>query len=318
MLSRFQKQALCAAAALAIVISCGEVAAKRLASLSPASAIETGVHWASPGDFARLKRLGHQFAVVSLDGSASNWREVFDAAEKAGIRLIAGLHPYPYRLVRGRWHIDLAGRQFIEYAASRPALVKAIYVFNEPYWVDPESNSNTPCGTYSADDLRSLREEIRILWPRALVYHDFGRPSLWAPGGPMQRSHPCVARRYSDVTGVTDLAGIWFYPVNAGDGYRREELVRSMRDEVAYVTREMRAEPIILGQAFRCENCTDGTRMPTLDEIRDVNCTLRWIGPQGISWYPWRQPAYQDSLVHHEELWEAIGPRGCPEGRAGL
>jgi hypothetical protein len=131
----------------------------------------------------------------------------------------------------------------------------------------------------------------------------------------MQQSHACVGTRYADVTGIADFAGIWFYPVNAGDGYRREQLVRSMREEVAYVTSEMGAEPIILGQAFRCKDCTDGTRMPSLDEIRDLNCTLRWIAPQGISWYPWRQPAYEDSLVKHEELWEAIGPRGCPEGR---
>ncbi len=288
---------------------------KRLSAPSPASTVETGVHWATLTDFALLKRLGYQFAVVSLDRDPNHWREVFDAAETAGIRLIPGLHPYPFHLEKGRWEIEPAGRQFIRYARGRSAVVKALFLFNEPYWVDPATGDNSPCGAFSAAELRQLRSDVRQLWPRALVYHDFGRPSLWAPGGSMERGYRCVGSRYADTSGIADFAGIWFYPVNAGEGYRREEFVRSIREEVTYVTRAMGAEPIVLGQAFRCERCTDGTRMPTLDEIRDLNCTLRWIGPQGISWYPWRQPLYEDSLANHRDLWEAIGPRGCPEGR---
>ena len=314
MLSGFQIRVLCSATAFATAMSCSDVVAKRLRPPSPASAIETGVHWAAPADFTQLKQLGYQFAVVSLDRDPDHWREVFDSAEKAGIRLVAGLHPYPYRLQGEHWEIEPVGRQFISYAQARGRLVKALFVFNEPYWVDPATVSNSPCGAISAAELRELRTEIRRIWPHAKIYHDFGRPSLWAPGAAMQREHPCVGRRYADVKDIADFAGIWFYPVNAGEGYRREELVRTMRDEVAYVTHEMRAEPILLGQAFRCKNCTDGTRMPSLDEIRDLNCTMRWIGPQGISWYPWRQPAYDDSLANHKELWEAVGPRGCPEG----
>ncbi len=315
MLSRFQKRVILATGALILAISCGEVAASRLSAPTPASAIETGVHWAGPEDFALLKRLGYQFAVVSLDRDPDHWRAVFDAAEKAGIRLVAGLHPYPYHLGRNGWEIETVGRKFLEYARSRAGLMKALFVFNEPYWLDPSTGANSPCGAFSAEELRGLRAEIRKVWPRALVYHDFGRPSLWAPGGAMQRQHACVGARYADAAGIADYAGIWFYPVNAGGTYRRDEFVRTMRDELAYVTREMHAEPILLGQAFRCARCTDGTRMPSVDEIRDLNCTMRWLGPQGISWYPWRQPVYEDSLANHEDYWEAIGPRGCPDGR---
>lgn len=315
MLSRFQRRVITATSILIVAISCGEVAVKRLKAPSPAAAIETGVHWAAPDDFPMLKRMGYQFAVVSLDRDPEHWAAVFDAAEKAGIRLVAGVHPYPYTWGTHGWEIDSAGRQFLAYAQKRDALVKAVFVFNEPYWLDPSTGANSPCGAFSAEQLRNLRSEIRKIWPRALVYHDFGRPSLWAPGGAMQREHACVGTRYADASGVADYAGIWFYPVNNGEGYRREEFVRTMRDEVAYVARDMRAEPIILGQAFRCARCTHGTRMPTLDEIRDINCTMRWIGPQGISWYPWRQPVYEESLASHEDLWEAIGPRGCPDGR---
>ncbi len=283
---------------------------------TPAGSIETGVHWANPNDFAQLKRLGHQFAIVSLDRDPQHWREVFDAAEKVGIRLIAGLHPYPYRLEAGAWVIEPAGRAFIEFAGQRRAVTKAIYGFNEPYWLDPATGENNPCGVYSAAELRQLRTEIRQIWPQALVYHDFGRPSLWAPGGSMERDNRCVGLRYRDVSQVADYAGIWFYPFQSAEPYQREELVTSMREELAYVTRFMQAEAIMLGQAFRCARCSSGTRMPTVEEIRDLNCTFRWMGPQAISWYAWRQPFYQESLAGHRELWEALGPRGCPDGRS--
>ena len=171
-------------------------AAKIVGTVSPASAIETGVHWAAPTDFAQLKRLGHQFAVVSLDRDPDHWREVFDMADQAGIRLIAGLHPYPYKVnAAGEWEIELVGQQFIKYAQTRAPLVKALFVFNEPIWVDPATGRNTPCGALPAAQLRALRTRIHQIWPRALIYHDFGRPSLWAPELRLDSNkfrHPCL------------------------------------------------------------------------------------------------------------------------------
>ena len=278
------------------------------------SAVESGAHWANPSDFRQLKRLGFQFAVVSLNRDEAHWETVFREAERAGIRLIAGIHPYPYRLEAGQWVIEPVGLRFIEFARKHSVVVKALYGFSEPYWVDPSTGVNTPCGAHSAAELRDLRKWIRRIWPEARLYHDFGRPSLWAPGGAMERDHGCVGNRYADASGVADYAGIWFYPVSGRQGYQREELVRSMREEVAYVTLSMRAEPIVLGQAFRCEGCGEGTRMPTVNEARDINCTLRWIAPHAISWYLWRQPPSRDTLIAHPELWEAIDARGCPDG----
>jgi hypothetical protein len=284
----------------------------------PAQSIETGAHWASPTDFPQLKRLGYQFAVVSLDRDPDHWREVFDAADRSGIRVIAGLHPYPYRLAANReWEIEPIGQQFIKYAQTRGPLVKAIFVFNEPYWLDPATGAKSPCGAVSAAELRNLRSEIHKIWPQSLIYHDLGRPSFWSPGGGMERENPCVGNRYADVAKIADYVGIWFYPVNQRTGYVRDELVRSIRDEIGYVTKVMGAEAIVLGQAFRCARCSNGTRLPSIDEIRDINCTLRWLGPQGISWYPWRQPAYQDSLASRRELWDATGPKACPDGNSG-
>ena len=316
MLNRISKS-LCVAGALALLCSsCEQGSAKRLDELGPAGVIETGAHWAAPTEYAQLKRLGYQFAVITLDRDPDHWREVFDMAERAGIRLIAGLHPYPYRLVRGQWEIEPIGQQFIKYAQTRSTLVKALFVFNEPFWVDPVTGRNSPCGAISAEELRALRADIHRIWPQVRIYHDFGRPSLWTPGGSMERDNACVGNKYADLADVADYAGIWFYPVNASEGYRRDGLIRSMSEEISFVTRRMRAEPVALAQAFRCVRCTDGTRMPTVDEARDINCTLRWLAPQSISWYPWRQTAYRDSLVDHRELWPVTGPGACRDGSA--
>ena len=307
--------ALAAALAMAVCTACEQGAAKRLEDQTSGIALETGAHWASPTEYAQLKRLGYQFAVITLDRDPDHWREVFDLAERAGIRLIAGLHPYPYRLIRGQWEIESIGQQFIKYAQTRSTLVKALFIFNEPLWVDPLTGRNSPCGALSANELRALRSDIRRIWPQALIYHDFGRASLWAPGGSMERDHACVGNKYADMTSVADYAGIWFYPVNVSEGYRRDEMIRAMREEIAFVTRKIGAEAVALGQAFRCVRCTNGTRMPTAEEARDINCTLRWLGPQAISWYPWRQLAYRDDLAGHRELWSATGPGACFENR---
>ena len=211
--------------------------------------------------------------------------------------------------------MEPAGRRFIEFAKSQSTVVKALYGFNEPIWVNPHTGANEPCGALSGGDLRQWRNAVRKIWPEAMIYHDFGRPSLWAPGGSMERDHAgCVGQRYADMAEVADYVGVWYYPVNAREGYQREELVRSLREEVAYVTRRMKAETVLLGQAFRCDRCKNGTRMPSESEMQDLNCTMRWIAPMAISWYPWRQPAYDDSFASHPELWPASGPGACPAG----
>lgn len=304
-----------AAGILALLYSCDRVIAER-SPVAPAAdgGVETGAHWAAPADFLQLKRLGYQFAVITFDADPQHWTEAFDQAERAGIRLIAGLHPYPYRLDKatGEWHIDGVGEEFIAFAQSRSNIVKALYVFNEPYWVDPASGVKNPCGALAANDLRKLRLAIGALWPRVKIYHDIGRPSQWAPGGGYALENPCIDDRFADASGIADLVGVWHYPV-AKQGYDRETLVQALRVELDYVSQRMNAEAIVLGQAFRCSRCAGPTRMPALDEVRDINCTVRWLAPQAISWYPWRQPAYEESLERHRELWPATSPRACQQ-----
>ncbi len=280
-------------------------------SAAPAG-VETGTHWATEADFPTLQGLGYRFVVTTLPNNRGRWETMFNAAEAAGLKLIVGLNPSPYRFSNGSWTILAQGVQFLQYAASRSPLVKAIFVFNEPYWVDPSTGANNICGATPAADLRSLRTAIRGVWPGALVYHDIGQPSAWAPGGTLRRRNPCIADKYADATGVADFVGIWFYPFDGG-GYRRAEMLATLQTEIAYVRSQMGAEPVSANQSFRCGHCSgEATRWPTESELRDYNCAVRALGPHAISWYPWQQTLYDDYLANHPEMWNLTTASACP------
>jgi uncharacterized protein (TIGR03437 family) len=272
---------------------------------------ETGVHWAEPAEFVQLRNLGMQFVVTTVTSAPATWQRAFDAADIAGLRLIVGMNPSPYRLVDGRWTITQAGRDFLLYAARRSSTVKAIFVFNEPYWVDPFTGANDFCGIYSAEQLRQLNTLVRSVWPRAPIFHDIGSPSQWAPGGQVRRSYPCIGDKYADQRDVADFVGIWFYPFEANGVYRKVEALTALRREVDFVRNRMNAEPIVLNQSFLCTNCQEATRYPTPDEMRDWNCAARSLGATSYSWYVWRQNIYQDYLALHPESWPVLSDAAC-------
>ena len=279
--------------------------------LPTAAQVETGTHWAAPGDFVTLKSIGYDFAVTAVTNSPANWKNTLDAAEQAGIRLIVGLTDHShYRLVGDNWTISAAGEAFIRYAASRPALVKALFLFNEPYWVDPWTGRTSTCGVLSALQLRNLRTAVREIWPGALVYHDLGAPSYWAPGGQVNRDYPCIGNKFADQRGVADIAGVWFYPFETS-GYRKDRGIAVLRGEVDFVRRQMGAEPLIAGQAFICRACEEATRWPAAEELQDWNCALRGLNPQAISWYVWKQDLYNDYLSNHPDHWGRTTAASC-------
>lgn len=277
----------------------------------PMEDVETGTHWASYRDFPTLQKLGYGFVITTVHPKdKQEWTETFDAAQSSGLKLIVGLYPEPYSLVDGKWQISPEGESFLRYAASRASLVKAIFVYNEPLWVNPLTKKNDYCGALSASELRALRTAIRGVWPDAKVYHDLGRPSEYAPGGAQPRSFPCVGDRYADTKGVTDFAGIWFYPFDAS-GYRKSYALGELRREITYVQTQMQALPIVLAQSFKCDHCRPAYRFPSPEELKDWNCATRALGPYAISWYPWRQSSYDDDLDKHPEAWSMSGPGAC-------
>ena len=278
----------------------------------PLTAVETGTHWASSGDFVQLRNLGYQYAVVSLTSSETEWKSVFDAADLAGIRLIAGVYPPPYTLTKGTWTISTTGQKFLRYAAFRTTTVKAIFGFNEPYWTNPYTGTTSYCGNLSAAELRALRISIRQVWPDAKVYHDLGNPSAWAPGGVLRKQYDCIGDKYADQTGVADYAGIWAYPFDKNGQYSRADSLSLLASETAFARSQMKAEPVLLGQSFLCPNCGEATRFPTVDELKDWNCALRSLKPESISWYVWKQDLYADYLARHQTHWNATSPSACP------
>lgn len=279
-------------------------------ALSLSAQVETGTHWPTVSDFPRLKSLGYSFVVMTVDGNPLNWANTFDAAEQSGLQLIIGVYNPPYTLSNGSWTIAPSGQSFIRYAQSRAKLVKAIFVFNEPYWVNPWTYQTSLCGQLSAVDLRSLRTEIRKIWPEAKIFHDIGAPQSWAPGGSVHRQNACVGNKYADQTGVADLVGVWFYPFER-TGYLRAEGLATLRSALDFTRSKMSADVVFDAQSFRCRNCGEATRFPTAAEIKDWNCALRELGPQAISWYVWRQSIYDDYLANYPALWPNTSPSAC-------
>ena len=239
-----------------------------------------------------------------------SWKKTFDAAEAAGLKLSVGLYQEPYRLRNGRWSITAEGKAFLRYAASRASIVKSVFVYNEPYWIHPLTERQHECGALSAKELRLLRNAIRAVWPQALVHHDLGDPSKWAPGGTYARRYPCLGETYADQTGVADLVGIWYYQF-VEEGYLRESSLAGLRREIAFVRENMHAEPVVAGQGFRCSHCGEASRWPSAEELKDWNCSLRRLAPHAISWYPWRQDMYEDYLSKHPRLWPLTGAQPC-------
>lgn len=281
-----------------------------LAAAGLQAEVETGTHWPTVSDFPRLKSLGYSFVVMTVDGNPSNWATTFDAAERSGLKLIIGVYNPPYSLANGVWTITPTGQSFIRYAQSRASLVKALFVFNEPYWVNPWTYQNSLCGQISAADLRTLRTEIRKIWPEAKIFHDLGAPQAWAPGGSVHRQNACIGNKYADQTGIADLVGVWFYPFETR-GYLKEEGLATMRASMEFVRTRMGAEATLDAQAFRCRNCGEASRFPTAAEIKDWNCALRDLQPNSISWYVWRQSIYDDYLANYPALWPSTSPSAC-------
>jgi hypothetical protein len=270
----------------------------------------TGTHWGVPGDMRAYKRIGYDFAVRSVDPRRpSEWRRELDAARSQGLKLLIGAHPEPYSYAEGRWRISTAGVRFLRYLKSRSELVLALFVYNEPYWVNPFTGRRDLCGALSAAMLRSLRTKIRTVWPAAKIYHDIGRPSRWAPGGSLHETYECIGDKYVNSRGIADYVGAWYFPFRES-GYRRSEGLAVLERESAYISESMGAVTVWLSQAYAC--CEDLV-WPTDAELLNWNCTVRWSLPEGslLSWYVWRQQEYRDYLANHPRQWRLTTADAC-------
>lgn len=274
----------------------------------------TGTHWADVADFSALHKLGYEFVVATVNSADKDgWNNLFNAAKKWHLKLIVGMYPEPYKLQDGKWTVTSQGQEFLRYAASRASLVKAIFVYDEPYDFNPFTRKGNDCGALSAQELRDLRVTIRSVWPEVKIYHDLGTPSEWTPGASYIQDNPCIGNKYADQTKVADVVGIGFYPVTQA-GYNKEKMETTFKREIAFVHNQMRAEVIVLGQAFYCETNTcegQANRFPTMEEMKDMNCRIRALKPDGISWYPWRQKLYQDYLSNHSDYWSLTTASVC-------
>jgi hypothetical protein len=280
---------------------------------SPTPTVLTGAHWGGSSDLTTFRSIGYDFGITTVNpNSPSSWQATLDSAQANGLKLIIGAYPEPYSYdsATGQWTVSAAGINFLNYLASRSDLVIAVFVYNEPYWISPLTGTSSSCGALSAAQLRGLRTKIQSIWPGAKIYHDIGRPSLWAPGGSLFNSYPCIGNKYADATGVADYVGIWEYPFKTS-GYGKPQALNAVTQESNYVRNSMQAIPVWLNQAHACSGC--GLVWPTHADLTDWNCAVRNALPEGslISWYVWRQGIYQDYLANHPEEWSSTTAAAC-------
>jgi len=288
-------------------------------SPAPNAAPLTGTHFPNISDFPTLGQLGYNFALITLSPSqSSTWKTALDAAQAAGIKLIVGGYPPPYTYSNGSWTITSQGQQMLTYLQSRSSLILAVYVFNEPYSTNPISGAVTPCGYYSASDLRALRTSIQTFWPGVKIYQDLGFPSDWAPGSAYTSENTCVGTKYADQTNIADYVGIWYYPFT-GTGYNRSAGVSALTMETNFVVNSMApAVPVTLNQAYACSpsNCGGtGLVLPTPAQLFDWNCAMRSLPFGAIDWYPWRKfSAYSQAIADVPSLWPLTTAASCNSG----
>ena len=270
----------------------------------------TGAHWGAASDLITLKRIGYDFHIRSVNpNDPASWRRALDTAQRTGMKLIITGYPEPYSYADGEWTISPAGVRLLKYLKTRSSLVLALFVYNEPYWINPFTRESDACGALSAEQLRSLRTKIRTVWADAKIYHDIGRPSQWAPGGSFFRSYSCIGNKYANARGVADYVGAWYYPFRAGS-YQKAEGLATLRRESDYITNSMGAVTVWLNQAHAGY---EDLRWPSDTEILDWNCSTRSALPNSslISWYVWRQRIYQDYLANHPRQWPLTTAAAC-------
>ncbi len=277
----------------------------------------TGTHFPQLSDFPELAQLGYDFALVVVDPNQPNtWKQALDAAQSTGLKLIVGAYPLPYTYNAGSWSVSQQGQQLLNYLQSRSNLVLAVYVFNEPYGSDPYTGNVTPCGNFSAADLRALRSTIQSYWPGAKIYHDIGSPADWAPGGGYASSTPCVGTKYADQSNMADYVGIWYYPF-LGMGDQNSAGLANLKTQVQYVLNSMKpAVPVSLNQSYACPNCIfSGYVFPTASQLYQWNCAVRNIAFGAVSWYPWRKFSdYSEALADAPALWPLTTAASCGSG----
>jgi hypothetical protein len=277
----------------------------------------TGGHFVRVADYPTVAALGWKF-VLDDCSSVADAKAKCDAAKAAGLKLIIGPYPKPYSLPGGEgkggaWTISQTGQDVIRYLHSRMGdAVMALFVYNEPYWIDPLGGGSSADGTIPIADLRSLRTAIRAVAPIP-VYHDIGIPAAWAPGGWLWKAHPGIGNKYADQAGVADYVGCWEYPFKTDGSYRKQTSLDALKRETAFVRKSMGAEPIWLVQTHG--SSWEGVRYPTDAELADYVCACRAAEPTvSLSMYTWgKENLYPggNTLSGHPSQWPQTRPGAC-------
>ena len=274
------------------------------------AAFMSGGHFVPVADYPTVAGLGWKF-ILDDCYSVADARVKCDAAKANGLKLIVGPYPKPYSLngqqgTGATWTISTVGQDIIRYLASRSEVL-ALFVYNEPYWINPLGGGSSANGTIPIADLRSLRTAIRAVAPIP-VYHDIGIPAAWAPGGWLWAAHSGIGNKYADQSGIADYVGCWEYPFRQDGSYAKQKSLDALKREAAFVTGKMGARPVWLMQTHGSP--AEGVRYPADGELADYvrACRAGFPADALMSFYTWgKSGLYGSSILSaHPSQWPTV------------
>jgi hypothetical protein len=241
-------------------------------------------------DYETMKTLGVNVILQKFDHDAAptKWQAQLDEAQANGFQVVAVQWPQGWEWNDGKsqWEIDAQAESFLRTTAGHPATL-AVFGLQEPYW-----RGCPDCGLTTAEQ-QQLYRAIKAI-ADVPIYSELGDITFWQNEG--------QATALTD--GVCDYCGVWFYPSFANGNYYRDEFVMHLNENIASIRALAPNSKLVwLMQAFAHNTNVKPRRMPTADELHDMNQIVAESNVDGVFWYVWEfGKLYQDFLSRHPEL----------------
>ncbi|MCB9422094.1 MAG: hypothetical protein H6667_19995 [Ardenticatenaceae bacterium] len=214
---------------------------------------------------------------------AENWLIFLDAAEAAGIDIVAYLWPRTtYPVIDGPFYYDDL-KSFLDVVGDHPALIGYVGL-HEP--LEPQMG-------ISAEELRGFYTEMKSYAPDLLLAHFMGNMAY-------VEEHRTDGWMFSD--GMCDICLIWYYPfetIGGEDVYQEEMVTAVIQDNLTLTAeRDIDAQLWFLGQSFAAPGeYPRQLRMPTAAEMEAVYLRAMENPLDGFLWYPWSHTEVYDQVL---------------------
>lgn len=210
-------------------------------------------------------------------GEENNWLLFLDEAQRAGISVIASVHPEVEWNGQGFDFQPI--RSLLSVVRGHSALLAVLGL-------------HEPLERFNSEQLRSFYAGAKELAPELAVAHYMGD---------MASFDKSVLFPNRDLTaGICDICITWYYPARSENNrpvFEEESLRRTLQSNRELIReRAPDAQLWFLGQAFMQRNNKQDLRMPTPGEMQMIFIIAREEQADGFLWYPWLHNLYEQVL----------------------